>query len=121
MGITPLVAFQIPLLNTAILLLRGVSVTWAHHSHEARKGLESNLSLAVTVLLGATFLLCQAAEYFEAAFRLADGIYGSTFFLLTGFHGLHVIVGTAILFTALVRHLKQRASAEHHIGLLVRI
>jgi len=120
-GITPLVSFQIPLLNTAILLLRGVRVTWAHHRHEANKGQESNVRLFLTVLLGATFLGLQGAEYFEASFSLADGIYGSTFFLLTGFHGLHVIVGTAMLLTAFVRHLKQKASAEHHIGLLVRI
>ena len=121
MGVTPLVGFQIPLLNTAVLLLSGVRVTWAHHSHEASKGRESNRSLLVTVLLGVTFLSLQGAEYYEAAFSLADGIYGSTFFLLTGFHGLHVIVGTAILLTALVRHFHQKASAEHHIGLLVSI
>lgn len=120
-GVVPLAAFQIPLLNTAILLLRGVSVTWSHHSLEGGIKKEARLSLAVTVALGIFFLSLQKEEYYEASFRLADGIYGSTFFLLTGFHGLHVMVGAIILRIALFRLLAFKISSNHHIGLLVSI
>ena len=72
--------------------------------------------LTVTVILGFYFTLLQGLEYFEARFSFADGVYGSTFFIATGFHGLHVIVGSLFLMVCLVRHLKNEFRASHHFG-----
>ena len=85
--------FHLPFLNTLILLLSGTTITWAHHSliHGDRKGLIQGLGL--TVLLGLSFTCFQALEYSDAPFKFSGGIYPSTFFMATGFHGFHVIVG----------------------------
>ena len=86
-----------PLLNTMILLCSGTTVTWAHHSliHGDRHGLK--LGLLLTILLGLTFTCVQAWEYAHAPFAFKGSIYGSTFFMATGFHGFHVMVGTIFL------------------------
>ena len=97
LGILPLEVYSIPLFTTVILLSSGVSVTWAHHSLINNFFIDSILALGFTVLLGVYFLAIQYVEYSERAFSLADGIYGTTFFLCTGFHGFHVIVGTLYL------------------------
>jgi cytochrome c oxidase subunit 3 len=73
-------------------------------------------SLGLTIVLGLYFTALQGLEYYEASFRFADSIYGSTFFIATGFHGLHVIVGTLFLLVCWVRHLKGEFSAAHHFG-----
>ena len=117
-GINVIDAFSVPLLNTAILLLSGVTVTWAHHSIEARHDSEARIRLATTCLLGLYFLYLQAEEYIEATFTFADSVYGSTFFIATGFHGVHVIVGTIILIVMLFRLFKNHFSARHHVGFL---
>ena len=87
----------LPLVNTLILLLSGTTVTWAHHAllENNRKGLVWGLVL--TVILGVLFTACQAYEYVHAGFKFAGHIYGSTFFMATGFHGAHVIIGTLFL------------------------
>lgn len=108
--------FQIPLLNTIILLSSGISVTWAHHSL-----IENNLSqakkrLLITISLGFYFTLLQGYEYFEAPFSFADSVYGSTFFIATGFHGLHVIIGTSFLTVCFYRLASFQFSAKHHFG-----
>ena len=89
--------FDMPFMMTLILLLSGTTVTWAHHAivHGDKRGLINGL--ACTVALGVCFSLCQAYEYTHAEFGLTAGIYGSTFYLATGFHGLHVIIGTIFL------------------------
>lgn len=87
-GILPLSVYSVPLLNTVILLTRGVTVTWAHHSIINNFFNKSVVRLAFTVALGAYFLFMQWVEYNEAAFSFADGVYGRTFFLATGFHGM---------------------------------
>ena len=115
-GIQAFNPFQIPLLNTAILLASGATVTWSHHSL-----LESNHSqalqrLALTVFLGMYFTALQALEYYEAPFTISDSVYGSTFFVATGFHGLHVIIGSTFLFVCLIRALKHHFSTGHHFG-----
>jgi cytochrome c oxidase subunit 3 len=109
--------FHLPLLNTLILLLSGTTVTWAHHCvlHNNRRGLITGL--VFTVLLGMSFTTLQAVEYGEAAFSFKDGIYPSTFFMATGFHGFHVIVGTIFLAVCLIRAIKGDLSDKHHIGL----
>nr|QOJ44778.1 cytochrome c oxidase subunit III [Allobates granti] len=115
-GITPLNPFEVPLLNTAVLLASGVSVTWAHHSIMQGNRKEALHSLLITIILGLYFTLLQALEYYEAPFTIADGIYGSTFFVATGFHGLHVIIGSLFLLTCLLRQIYFHFTTLHHFG-----
>ena len=106
----------LPLVNTLILLLSGTTVTWAHHAllQNDRKGLIAGLS--ITVILGILFTTCQAYEYGHAGFNFAGHIYGSTFFMATGFHGAHVIIGTIFLFVCLMRALKGHFTPKQHFG-----
>ena len=115
-GIIAFNPFQIPLLNTAILLASGVTVTWAHHSLIERNHTQAIQSLFFTILLGIYFSILQAYEYIESPFTIADGIYGSTFFIATGFHGLHVLIGTTFLLICLLRHINNHFSKTHHFG-----
>nr|AVN67919.1 cytochrome c oxidase subunit 3 [Arenivaga sp. B097] len=114
--IMPFNQFQIPLLNTAILLASGVTVTWAHHGLLENNFTQTLQGLFFTIILGIYFTMLQMYEYFEAPFTIADSVYGSTFFVATGFHGLHVIIGTMFLITCLLRHLTYHFSANHHFG-----
>ena len=115
-GIEAIDPWHLPLLNTLILLTSGTAVTWAHHALLTgdRKGLKAGL--AVTILLGAFFTLVQAYEYIHAPFAFKGSIYGSTFFMATGFHGFHVIVGTIFLAVCLIRALAGQLSLQHHLG-----
>lgn len=115
-NIFPFNPFQIPLLNTAVLLASGVTVTWAHHSLIEANKKEAILALSATVILGIYFTTLQIFEYLEASFSIADSVYGSTFFIATGFHGFHVLIGTSFLLTCLIRHLKSQYSSAHHFG-----
>lgn len=108
--------FQIPLLNTIILITSGLTVTWAHHALIENNFTQTKHSLLLTIILGIYFTILQAYEYYEAPFSIADSIYGSTFFIATGFHGLHVIIGTIFLFTCFIRHLLNHFSNKHHFG-----
>nr|QNE85693.1 cytochrome c oxidase subunit III [Phaonia tuguriorum] len=115
-GIVTFNPFQIPLLNTVILLTSGISTTWAHHSLMESNYSQATQSLFFTVLLGGYFTILQAYEYIEAPFTIADSVYGSTFFMATGFHGIHVLMGTTFLFICLTRHLNNHFSKIHHFG-----
>nr|YP_010449518.1 cytochrome c oxidase subunit III [Anelytra obtusa]UTU96078.1 cytochrome c oxidase subunit 3 [Anelytra obtusa] len=115
-GIQPFNPLQIPLLNTSILLASGVTVTWAHHSLMEGNYSQATQGLFFTILLGVYFTILQAYEYIEAPFTIADSTYGSTFFVATGFHGLHVIIGTTFLAICLYRHLLSHFSPNHHFG-----
>nr|YP_009826325.1 cytochrome c oxidase subunit 3 [Argonauta nodosus]QCI56223.1 cytochrome c oxidase subunit 3 [Argonauta nodosus] len=114
--IYPLNPFQIPLLNTSILLASGVSVTWAHHSLMGNNINYSIQAMIVTILLGFYFSILQALEYMETSFSISDSIYGSTFFVATGFHGLHVMIGSTFLFLCLLRIILNHFSSSHHFG-----
>nr|WBU93997.1 cytochrome c oxidase subunit III [Drosophila paulistorum]WBU94062.1 cytochrome c oxidase subunit III [Drosophila paulistorum] len=116
MGIVSFNPFQIPLLNTAILLASGVTVTWAHHSLMESNHSQTTQGLFFTVLLGIYFTILQAYEYIEAPFTIADSVYGSTFYMATGFHGIHVLIGTTFLLICLLRHLNNHFSKNHHFG-----
>nr|YP_010710319.1 cytochrome c oxidase subunit III [Dyscolus funereus]WCS91973.1 cytochrome c oxidase subunit 3 [Dyscolus funereus] len=115
-GIETFNPLQIPLLNTLILLTSGVTVTWAHHSLMENNYNQSLQGLLFTVLLGIYFTILQAFEYIESPFTIADSVYGSTFFMATGFHGLHVIIGTTFLLVCLIRHYFNHFSSIHHFG-----
>jgi cytochrome c oxidase subunit 3 len=115
-GIKVFNPFQVPLLNTIVLISSGISVTWAHHALIAGNFSQTKQGLIVTVVLGLYFTMLQGLEYYEARFTFADSVYGSTFFIATGFHGLHVIVGTIFLMVTLARHVMYEFRASHHFG-----
>ena len=114
-GIEILQAFEVPFLNTAVLLLSGFSVTWAHHAIVVGSKKESVSALVITVALATFFTCLQVFEYYSN-FSISDGIYGSTFFLATGFHGFHVFVGTCFLIVCLFRVLAYHFTKQHHFG-----
>ena len=115
-GMEVLDPFGFPLLNTLILLCSGTTVTWAHHSliHGDRDGLIKGLW--ATILLGMLFTSIQAYEYAHAPFGFKDNIYSSVFFMATGFHGFHVIIGTIFLIVCLVRSYKGHFTPRQHFG-----
>jgi len=115
-GIHPFNPWEVPLLNTIILLSSGATVTWAHHAITTGIRYEAIYGLILTVFLAVIFTCLQAYEYLEASFNIADGIYGSTFYMATGFHGFHVIVGTLFLTVCLVRLIKYHFTTTHHFG-----
>ncbi len=108
--------WELPFLNTLILLTSGTTVTWAHHG--LREGNRKALvyGLILTILLGVAFTSCQAYEYAHAPFAFKGGVFPSTFFMATGFHGFHVIIGTTFLTVCLIRALKGQFTPEHHFG-----
>jgi len=108
--------WHLPLLNTLILLTSGTTVTWAHHAllHGDRDGLKKGLWL--TVLLGALFTVVQVYEYMHASFGFKGSIYGATFFMATGFHGFHVLVGTIFLLVCLMRANAGHFTQKQHLG-----
>ena len=112
--------FPIPTINTALLLTSGVTLTIAHHALVAGHRTKTSLFLFATIVLGAVFMSLQAHEYMEAYsnlnLKLTSGIYGSTFFLLTGFHGFHVTMGAIMLSVVLYRHLKGHFTPTHHFA-----
>jgi cytochrome c oxidase subunit 3 len=137
MGIETVNPFSLPLLNTAILLSSGATITWAHHAivasgtfrvgslacfyplylkeqQEFRK--ESVISLFVTILLGVFFTCFQGYEYYYCPFTIADSVFGSCFFVATGFHGLHVLVGTVFLMVSCHRLVNYHFTYFHHFG-----
>jgi cytochrome c oxidase subunit 3 len=108
--------WHLPLLNTLILLTSGTTVTWAHHAllENDRQGVKWGLVL--TVLLGALFTCVQAYEYSHAAFAFSGNMYGAAFFMATGFHGAHVLIGTIFLIVCLVRALNGHFTPTQHLG-----
>lgn len=115
-GITPLNPFSVPLLNTAVLLSSGVTVTWAHHAIIAGSKDDLLRGLLVTILLGLYFTHLQLGEYKMTSFGINDSVYGSIFFVATGFHGLHVMIGTTFLLVVRVRSKLDQFSTNHHFG-----
>jgi len=112
--------FWIPTINTALLLTSGATLTVAHHMLRAGRRSATAFWLALTIVLGVVFLCCQAYEYHHAYtelnLKLTSGVYGSTFFLLTGFHGFHVTMGAIMLSVVLGRVLKGHFTPDHHFA-----
>ena len=106
----------IPLTNTFFLLSSGVTVTWAHHALINRAKKQFIVALIWTLILALLFTFLQGLEYFESSFTISDSVYGSCFFMTTGFHGFHVIIGTIFLFVSLVRLVFSHFTNSHHFG-----
>jgi len=115
-GIIPLSVYSVPLLNTVILLTSGITVTWAHHALINNFFYKRFISLFFTISLGVYFLYMQYLEYSEAQFAISDGVYGRTFFIATGFHGIHVIVGTIFLTYSFFNLLSSKLLYNHHFS-----
>ncbi|KAL0391404.1 UNVERIFIED_CONTAM: Cytochrome c oxidase subunit [Sesamum latifolium] len=115
-GIGVLDPWEIPFLNTLIPPSSGAAVTWAHHAILAGKEKRAVYALVATVLLALVFTGFQGMEYYQAPSTISDSIYGSTFFLATGFHGFHVIIGTLFLIICGIRQYLGHLTKEHHVG-----
>jgi cytochrome c oxidase subunit 3 len=115
-AIAPVDAWGIPALNTLILMSSGATVTWAHWGLQQGRQAQLKIGLALTVALGILFIGLQIHEYAEAAFTIRDGIYGATFYMLTGFHGFHVILGTLMLIVILLRSLAGHFTPDRHFA-----
>jgi cytochrome c oxidase subunit III len=115
-GIETFDPWHLPLLNTLILLTSGTTVTWAHHAllENDRDGLK--MGLILTIALGLSFTCVQAWEYYHAAFHYSGNIYGATFFMATGFHGAHVIIGSTFLIVCLLRAYAGQFKPDQHLG-----
>lgn len=108
--------WKVPLLNTCLLLSSGASVTWAHHSIVMGSKFQACLSLIITIVLAVIFTALQGFEYVSAPFSISDGVYGSCFYMATGFHGFHVVIGTIFLTVCLFRLYLNHFTREHHFG-----
>jgi cytochrome c oxidase subunit 3 len=117
MGIQSINPFELPLLNTVILLSSGITVTYAHHSLIQGNRSGTLYGLIFTIILAIVFTALQGIEYSVSSFTISDGAYGSCFFFGTGFHGLHVMIGTAFLTVGLWRVLAYHFTDNHHLGL----
>jgi cytochrome c oxidase subunit 3 len=116
-GVTTFNPFELPLMNTLILLLSGTTITWAHHALIEGDRKHLIMGLGLTIILGLSFTTFQAIEYSDAPFKFYDGgIYSSVFFLATGFHGFHVMVGTAFLIVCWFRARGGDFTAQRHFG-----
>jgi cytochrome c oxidase subunit 3 len=116
-GIETFDPWSIPLMNTLVLLLSGTTVTWAHHALLENNKKEMVQGLTITVILGFIFSCLQAFEYYHAPFKFTDGIYASNFYMATGFHGAHVLIGTIFLTVCLFRARKGHfEKGNGHLG-----
>ena len=115
-GIEVLNPWEIPLLNTIILLTSGVSITWAHHAILVGSRKKAILGLFLTIFLAVFFTALQGFEYNTAPFTISDSVYGATFFMTTGFHGFHVFIGTCFLIVCGIRLIYHHFTREHHFG-----
>ncbi len=108
--------FKVPILNTTILLVRGVTITWAHFALIEGLWTDTVIGLAITIVIGVLFVIVQAAEYSEATYTIADTVYRSCFYMGTRFHGAHVIVGVLFLLITFTRLLRGSITESHHFG-----
>lgn len=108
--------WEVPLLNTIILLSSGATVTWAHYALIEGNRKSCLNALILTLILAILFTGFQGYEYYNAPFTISDGVYGSCFYFGTGFHGLHVIVGTIFLIVCLIRIINYHFTNTHHVG-----
>ena len=117
LAVTTIPASGIPLTNTVFLLSSGATVTWAHHAIRSRAKKQTILGLIFTIVLAILFTMLQGYEYLNAPFNIADSVFGSCFYMTTGFHGFHVFIGTCCLFVSLWRVIINHFTSTHHFGL----
>jgi len=115
-NIVALSPWGIPMLNTVILLLSGLSITWVHFAIISGYFDMAFYGFNITLFLAFTFTLLQIGEYFNAPFNISDGVFGTVFFSLTGLHGLHVIIGSIFIFVCFIRFTMSHFTTKHHLG-----
>jgi cytochrome c oxidase subunit 3 len=115
-GITPIRPYGIPLFNTFLLLLSGFTITWSHLALKAGGKKQSLIPLRITISIACFFLSLQVFEYYTASFSISDSVYGSTFYITTGLHGLHVLVGTIFLIVCILRLIHNHFARDQHLG-----
>jgi cytochrome c oxidase subunit 3 len=115
-GIVPIYPYKLPLLNTIILLISGAYITVCHAALRAADAFSLYVFFGLTLGAAISFLCIQVYEYYTAAFAISDGIYGSVFYMLTGFHGFHVFMGAVFIFVCYLRALKGHFTTTHHVG-----
>jgi cytochrome c oxidase subunit 3 len=115
-GIQPIEPWELPLVNTVLLLSSGATVTWSHHSLIAGDRKNAILALVYTIALALVFTGVQLYEYYNAPFTISDGAFGSCFFFGTGFHGGHVLIGSIFLSVSLYRLINYHLTKHHHVG-----
>ena len=115
-AISTINTYTVPLTNTFLLLTSGATVTWAHHALLVRAKKHALFSLMFTIILASLFTCLQVLEYVNAPFNISDGIYGSCFYMATGFHGFHVFIGTLALLVSLIRIALNHFTNKHHVG-----
>jgi len=116
LGIEPINPFELPLLNTVILLSSGVTITWAHHSLICGERKGALYGALLTIGLAVIFTGFQMVEYNVSSFTISDGVFGSCFYFSTGFHGIHILIGTAFLVVGCWRLLTYHSTDSHHLG-----
>lgn len=116
-GIIAIKATDLPLFNTLLLLISGSTITYSHHALISRDRKNALIGLFLTIVLGVLFIVCQYCEYYYCSYTLADSVYGSVFFMLTGLHGLHLITGTSFLCFNFYRLAKNQFTSDKHVGL----
>jgi cytochrome c oxidase subunit 3 len=116
LGILSIDPLELPLLNTVVLLSSGFTLTFSHFSHLKGFRLGSLIGLIFTLILSIIFTYLQSVEYTVSSFTFTDGIFGSCFYMGTGFHGIHVLIGTIFLFVGLFRIFFYHFTKNHHIG-----
>jgi len=117
LGVVPLSPYHLPLLNTVVLLTSAATLTWCHCALRSSDFLTSSFQLLITIELGSLFTCIQVYEYSRCSFTIADSVFGSSFFLATGFHGAHVLIGTVFLLVCLHRLCSFQLTARRHLGL----
>jgi cytochrome c oxidase subunit 3 len=120
-GLNIIPVFDFPLFNTFILIISGFSVTWVHRGVALGSFKEAMDGFLITILLGFIFIFLQGKEYFEATFNLEDGIYSSVFYMLTGLHGCHVIVGVGFLIVCFISLIFNHYLTSHYLRLVFAI
>jgi len=121
MGIIPVVPWSFPMLNTLLLLTSGISITAAHLGLKVGRHGKAKVYMAYTIFAGIFFTGVQWYEYRTCCFSINDGVYGSIFYMTTGFHGIHVLIGTIFLCVCIVRHEKDHLFKNHHVGFVCAV